>query len=131
MENTIKERITSFLLTADNELSNPLREERQRFSNVDTLLNRFRNIQNIEKQLECGNERLSNQVIEITNELCVAKWILDSERKCNKLIYEPPVKATATTKKTIDFYAFMEDGQTIYFDVKTIQPDTVNAWDKL
>lgn len=130
MKNTTKERLASFLLKADDELCTPLGKERQRFSNVDQLLKRFRDIQDIEKQLKCGNKMLIHQVIETTNELCVAKWILDSERKCNKLIYEPLVKATAATKKTIDFCAFMENGQTIYIDVKTIHPEIVAKNDK-
>jgi hypothetical protein len=130
MRDITKKRITGFLSTVSNELCSLLKMESLRFPNVeDTLLNRFRNIQDIDKQLRCGNETLVNQIVEITNELCVAKWILDLER-CTKLIYEPTVKEAATTGQTIDFCASMENGQTVYFDVKTIQPDTIDAWNK-
>jgi len=134
MQNTVKQRITDFLLEVDCKLCTPLRNEQRRFPNVECLLERFRHIRNIiDRQLQQDNQALINQAIEITNELCVAKWILNPERECNNLIYEPPVQensGTGKVRKTIDFCASMKSGQTVYFDVKTIQPDKVNAWAK-
>ena len=131
MKNSTKEHIADFLSKVESELGIPLRNQGKRFFNVANLLNRFQNIRDVEKQLESGNESFVNQIIEITNELCIAKWLLDPKNKCNELTYEPVSSAKATaSRKTIDFCAFMENGQTIYFDVKTIQPDTIDRWDK-
>lgn len=127
---TTKKRIVNFLSKVESELCVSLKKEMQRFPNMRNLLLSFEEIRDIDVQLRYGNRSLLNQIVEKTNEICVAKWILDSKRKCSKLVYEPVVKATAATTKTIDFCAVMENGQTIYFDVKTIQPDTINAWDK-
>lgn len=129
MGNSTKEYIVDFLLEVESKLCVPLKEK-SRFSNAGKLLERFQDIRDIERQLKLKNKRLINQVIEVTNELCIAQWILGLENKCNQLIYEPPVKASSVSRKTIDFCASMENGQTVYFDVKTVQPDTIDRWDK-
>lgn len=130
MENSTKEHIADYLSKVENELCIPLKNGGERFLNVADLLNRFHDIRDIEKQLKSDNKSFINQIIEITNELCLAKLILDDlKNKCCKLIYEPPPNP-GNFLKTIDFCASMENGHTIYCDVKTIQPDTIDDWGK-
>jgi hypothetical protein len=64
---------------------------------------------------------------EMHNELCIADALLGINNPCIELIeYEP---ALPKCGKTID-YRCMSGSSSIYVDVKTITPKTVNAWDK-
>ncbi len=129
MEDGSIKHVADYLSKVENELCAPLENEKERFLNADSLLSRFHDIRDIKKQLGSCNKSFINQIIEITNELCLAKLILeDLKNKCSKLIYEPLPKSDKllNTLKTIDFCASMENEHTIYCDVKTVQPDAID-----
>jgi hypothetical protein len=73
--------------------------------------------------------RQSGDVHAAHNEICVASRLLDVSRlRVTSLEYEPRLPGCA---KTIDFRASTDEGQVVYFDVKTIQPERIDRWKKL
>lgn len=61
------------------------------------------------------------------NELCVAKLILD-DKKVTSASYEPQLEGTA---KTIDFLVCLVGTEArIFYDVKTVQPEKGDAWNR-
>lgn len=76
------------------------------------------------------NDRKVEHIREITaavNELCIARLILD-DKKVTSASYEPQLEGTG---QSIDFLVCpaRSDGR-IFFDVKTVQPEERDAWDR-
>lgn len=76
------------------------------------------------------NDRKVEHVQDITpvvNELCIARLILDDNR-VRSASYEPQLEGTA---KTIDFLVCLVGTEArIFYDVKTVQPEERDAWDR-
>jgi hypothetical protein len=96
-----------------------------RFRDSICLMNRF---------TEAVNNVLSNDgakfraVDEAHNELCIASALLSNPNpRFDSIEYEPPL---TSGKKTIDFRATTKDNQTVYIDVKTINPEAKDRWDQ-
>ena len=67
--------------------------------------------------------RHTRQITETVNELLVAKCLLQ-DALCQSLEYEAPLAVTA---KTIDFLFHTTDGNRIFYDVKTVLPEDLDA----
>lgn len=64
---------------------------------------------------------------EAINELCVARLILEDET-VRAASYEPQMEGT---DQTIDFLVYLVEGDgRIYYDVKTVQPEERDAWER-
>lgn len=71
--------------------------------------------------------RIIREIVENSNELFLIKHLLENEPNIVKLEYEKPLQYTP---KTIDLYIEIENGNRLFLDVKTIQPENIDAWDK-
>ena len=61
------------------------------------------------------------------NQLCIARRILE-DKKVTSASYEPQLDGTA---KTIDFLVCLVGSESrIFYDVKTVQPEERDAWDR-
>ncbi len=90
----------------------------ERFRRVSRLVTRFDGIAD-----DWANGRLpdSRAIVEVVNELCIAKAILSTDAAENlTLHYEPRL---ANTGQTIDFKVEVPAAGLIYLDVKTIRPE--------
>jgi hypothetical protein len=96
-----------------------------RFRDSKVLLDRFNAA--IEAVLKNGRGQFRT-VDEAHNELCIASALLSNTNwRFIRLEYEPPV---AGCTKTIDFRVTAEDGQIVYVDVKTINPEDTDRWEQ-
>lgn len=121
----VQENINNFLLQVGTEHCVPLENKKKYFLSCDKLLKKFRDQQKVWKK---SGHSLVNDIVSITNELCIANLIL-RDTKVTRLEYEPN-PTHSNSQKTIDFKVLMKNGKIIYFDVKTIQPLIQNDWEK-
>jgi len=119
--------VETFLTAVDSKLVPQIEARRDRLMQNAKLLNKYRS--------ECGAWRSRRVphvrgITEVVNELCFADLILKDE-KVRTAEYEPPI---GNTKKTIDFLVVLENSGVpctrIYYDVKTIQPEERNSWER-
>lgn len=123
--NEIQKNINYFLSQVDANLCKQLENKKNRFPSCDNLLGKFRGQENVWK---VQGVDLVNDMVAMTNELCLANLILDKVA-CKKLDYEPKPDSN-NSKKTIDFRISMNSGNIIYCDVKTVQPLVQDDWEK-
>ncbi len=71
-----------------------------------------------------GKRRTVDQITEAVNELLVARRFLQAER-CLRVEYEPPLDGT---QKTIDFLFYTTEWNRVFYDVKTVHPQTGDGW---
>lgn len=121
----VQKNINKFLSQVETQICNSLVAEKDRFPSCDKLLNKFNN-QSATWKIKGAD--LTNDIVAMTNELCLARLILE-RLKCNRLEYEP-IPALNNTQKTIDFRISMDNGNTIYCDIKTVQPREQDDWEK-
>ena len=121
----IQNNINNFLSEVEKDFCNPLASQKNRFPSCDKLLNKFNSQR---EKWEVNGVDLTDDIVAMTNELCLANLIL-SEVKYNKLNYEPKPDLK-NSKETIDFRISMNNGNIIYCDVKTIQPIVQDDWKK-
>lgn len=96
-----------------------------RFRDSNRLMNRF--TESVNNILSNGSAKFRS-VDEAHNELCIASALLSNPKPRFDLVeYEPPLSSCA---KSIDFRATTIDNQTVYIDVKTINPEAKDRWDQ-
>jgi hypothetical protein len=114
-----------FLRKVEEDVCVYLENERKRFPSYHKLINKFRD----RRQYWITGEKMTKEIIEVVNELCVAKLFLEEPHNlCKMLEYEPK---NDNTLQSIDFHLeFFDLPNTVYCDVKTIHPDFINDWVK-
>lgn len=117
--------VRTYAADVTNTFGAQFKEAGSRFKGSNRLMSRF---------TEAVNNVLSNDstkfrsVDETHNELCIASALLSNPNpRFESIEYEPPLASCA---KTIDFRATINDNQTIYVDVKTINPEAKDRWDQ-
>jgi hypothetical protein len=113
------------LASIDATLVVALREESERLSGFERLLSRFSEA--ISQVRERGVEALPH-FDTVHNELCVAYLLVcDEEAACEAVGYEPPMPSCS---KRFDFHARCPAGVDRWIEVKTIQPQSRDGWER-
>ena len=118
------ELVQKFLREVDSQIVPSISDGAARLQGHQKLLSKY--------QAACTawNDRKVQHVQDITsvvNELCIARLIL-TDKKVTSASYEPRLEGTA---KTIDFLVcLVETEARIFYDVKTVQPEERDAWDR-
>jgi hypothetical protein len=120
-----KRELLVFLLRVQNELCDPIRNEKKRFINVDKLLNKFLKVK---QRFKSNKLSRIDEITEIVNEISIAYAMLFELKNCRKLIYEP--LSNPGKGKTIDFLITLDNNNMVYCDVKTIKPEMKDSWEK-
>ncbi|MGF9714617.1 hypothetical protein [Paenibacillus naphthalenovorans] len=118
-------KLDIFLKQVEENVCDYLEKQKDRFPSYQRLVNKFRSRYTFWSEIST----MTNEIIEIVNELCIAKFFLEeSTNPCKRLEYEPKHEST---DQSIDFSLELQNNtRKIYCDVKTIHPDFINDWDK-
>ena len=117
--------IAQFLQEVEESICPVLSQEVNRFPTKNKLLKKFQDERRAWEN--CSNNR-SDGIMAIVNEMCFARELLlmGNGKTCISIDYE---KRIPNTEKTIDFFVQINDKE-IYFDVKTVQPEERDDWNK-
>lgn len=115
--------VENLIAAAYDDTASFLRANTERLTNCDRLIGRFTSATAAWRAAPSDN---ICAITECVNELCIAREFLESE-ECGRVFYEPPLEGT---EKTIDYFVEMTDGRRVLFDVKTVHPETKDAWER-
>jgi hypothetical protein len=101
----------------ESQIVSPLLQHGDKFSSGRSLVEKFREVARTLPGEPGFDIRQFNSLV---NEMCVATLILAETPSEAKLHYEPGLASTA---KTVDFLLVLEDGQKIWVDAKTVDPE--------
>ena len=100
---------------------------KDRFKSGEQLFSKFKESVNL--LMKEGRQSIT-KVDAFHNELCIAGRLLVNSKPgyfFSALDYEPRV---TNSGKSIDFRATADNGDTVYIDVKTLQPYRTDRWDR-
>jgi hypothetical protein len=93
---------------------------------LNALIQVWETAMNSELADNSQEERITREIVESSNEMYLIKHLLEAETQIVSMEYE---KTLLHTAKTIDLYVELENGNRVFLDVKTIQPENIDAWD--
>lgn len=132
MNNFLLQMISPFLSKLKTDIEeieqNRKLHNRSSFANrMNHLISTWEIIVTVDGLSSSEQNRIVREVIENANEVFLIKYLLEFEPRIILIEYEKSLQHTA---KTIDLFIELENGKRIFLDVKTIQPENIDAWDK-
>jgi hypothetical protein len=122
-KNKTQEFINQFIDDIEKEVFQKIAKESRRFPSNQKLLSSF--MKRKDDWIHNGI-KLQDEIIEKTNELLIADYLLN-DHDCIKVEYEmKPEKAG----QTIDFFTEYKNGSIVFLDVKTIHPGNQDDWER-
>lgn len=119
-----RELVKGFLAKVDAQIAPAITAGAPRLHGHQKLLAKY---QAARTDWNDGKVEHIREITAAVNELCIARLILDDKRVISAS-YEPQLESTA---KTIDFLVCLVGTEAcIFYDVKTVQPEARDAWDR-
>lgn len=119
-----RELVQKFLREVDSQIVPSISSGAARLQGHQKLLSKY------QSACTAWNNRKVQHVKDIAstvNELCIARLILN-DKKVTAASYEPQLEGTG---QSIDFLVFPAGSEArIFYDVKTVQPEERDAWDR-